>query len=86
MSVRIQVPSLASLTGLRIRGLDLTLLWLRSSQAAAALSQLLAWELPYAAGPAPKKKEPVSRGWILNLLDHQETPILLNSWNNPKEH
>ena len=37
--------------------LDLALLWLWCRPAAAALIQLLAWELPYAAGTALKKKK-----------------------------
>ena len=35
---------------------DLALLWLWCRPAAAALIQLLAWELPYAAGMALKSK------------------------------
>ena len=37
-------------------GSDLALLWLWCRPAAAAPIQRLAWELPYAAGAAPKKK------------------------------
>ena len=37
-------------------GLDLALLWLWPRPAAAALIQPLAWELPYAAGAALKRK------------------------------
>ena len=37
-------------------GLDPVLLWLWHSPAAAALTQLLAWELPYAVGAALKSK------------------------------
>ena len=36
---------------------DLALLWLRCRLAAIALIQPLAWEPPYAAGMAPKKKK-----------------------------
>ena len=58
-----QVRSLALLIGLRIWqagighrcGLDLVLLWLWDRLAAVALIQLLAQELPYAAGAAIKK-------------------------------
>ena len=38
-------------------GSDLALLWLCCGLAAAALIAPLAWELPYAAGVAPKKKK-----------------------------
>ena len=38
-------------------GLDLALLWLWCRPAAEALIQPLAWELPYAAGVALKKKK-----------------------------
>ena len=48
-----QVPSLASLSGSRIR--RCCELWHRP--AAAAPIQLLAWELPYATGWAPKGKK-----------------------------
>ena len=37
-------------------GLDLVLLWLWQRLAAVALIQPLAWELPYAAGVALKRK------------------------------
>ena len=36
---------------------DMALLWLWGRQAAAALTQPLAWELPYAVGTALKKKK-----------------------------
>ena len=68
VSMRMQVRSLASLSGLRIQhchellyssktwlSLDLPLLWYR--QAAFTLIQTLAWELPYAEGVALKKKK-----------------------------
>jgi len=38
-------------------GLDSSLLWLWCRPAAATLIQPLAWELPYAAGVALKKKK-----------------------------
>ena len=38
------------------RGVDLVMLWLRRSPEAIALIHPLAWELPYAAGAALKKK------------------------------
>ena len=40
----------------RRRGLDLVLLWLWCRLAAAAVIPLLAWEIPYAAGVALKRK------------------------------
>ena len=56
-TMRLQVRSLASLSGLRIwhygrSQMDLVLLWCKL--AAAALIQPLAQELPYAAGTALK--------------------------------
>ena len=41
----------------RRRGLDPALLWLCCRPAAGALIQPLAWEPPYAAGSALKRKE-----------------------------
>ena len=58
-----QVQSLVSLSGLRIRhccnrcGSDLVWLWLGHRPAAAAPIQPLAWELPYATGAPIKKKK-----------------------------
>ena len=60
VSMRMQVQSLASLSGLGIQrchelcvghrgSLDATLLWLWHKQVAVALVQSLAWELPYAS-------------------------------------
>ena len=43
--------------GLTRNGLDLALLWLWHRLVAAAPPQPLAWELPYAADVALKKKE-----------------------------
>ena len=68
VSMRIQVPSLALLSGLRIpcchelqcrsqTWLNLALLWLWCRLAAATLIPPLAWELPYAAGMALKEKK-----------------------------
>ena len=62
--MRMQVQSLASLSGLRIQcchelcrhSSDLALLWLWPRLAAVALIQLLAWEPPYAVGVALKNK------------------------------
>ena len=64
--MRLWVPSLASLSGLRIRcccelwgklqtGSDLVLLWLWRRLAAVAPMRLLPWEPSYAAGAALKK-------------------------------
>ena len=39
------------------RGLDLVLLWLWHRPAATALIRPLAWQFPYAAGAALKRKE-----------------------------
>ena len=41
--------------GIGWTGLDPALLWCRP--AATALNRLLAWELPYATGAAPKKRK-----------------------------
>ena len=43
-------------------GSDPTLLWLQHRQAAAALIQLLAWELPYAVSAALKEKKKKKKG------------------------
>ena len=64
--MKLQVPSLASLSGLRIwrcrelcvgrrRGSDPTLLWLRLWPAATAPIRPLAWKPPYAMGVALEK-------------------------------
>ena len=60
-SMRLEVRSLASLSGLRIqhcrrRGSDLEL-WLWCRLAAVALISPLAWETPYAMGAAIKRKK-----------------------------
>ena len=66
-SVRMQVQTLALLSGLRIRvavsydvgrrcGLDPMLLWLWCRPAATALIRPLAWGLPYATGTTLKRK------------------------------
>ena len=66
--MRTWVQSLALLSGLRIQhchscgvscrhSLDPVLLWLWSRPAATALIPLLAWEIPYAAGAALKKRQ-----------------------------
>ena len=65
--MRLQVQSLASLSGLRIhvamncgvghrRGLDLALLWLWCGLAVATPIPTRVWELPYAMGVALTKK------------------------------
>ena len=53
VSMRMRIRILASVSGLRIR--HCSELWCRL--AAAALIQLLAWELPYAAGTALKRQK-----------------------------
>ena len=67
--MRMQVPYLASLSGLRIRccselwyigrrrGSDMVLLWLWCRPAATAQIWPLAWELPHATGAALKTKK-----------------------------
>ena len=66
--MRLRDQSLASLSGLRIWhcrelwyrcrcGSDLVLLWLWRRLAALALTQPIAWELPYAAIAALKNKK-----------------------------
>ena len=62
-TMRLWVPPLTSLSGLRIwhcrklwgrlqSGLNLALLWLRPKPAATALIRPLAWEPPYGEGAA----------------------------------
>ena len=43
------------------RGSDISLLWLRRSQAAAPLTGPLSWELPYAMGVALKRPKCIHR-------------------------
>ena len=76
--MRMQVRSLASISGLRIwcccgcgvghrHGLDLALLWLWYRPAATALNQPVAWEPPYAVRVALKKdqkKKKKKNEWI----------------------
>ena len=57
------------------RGSDLELLWLWRRPAAVALIQPLAWELPYAAPAALKKKKqkPKTKTLVLGLSqDHEQ--------------
>ena len=80
VSTRMQVGSLASLSGLGIRHCHelwyidrrcssaLTLLWLRCRPAAVALIWPLAWELPYAASAALKSKKKKKK--LLTNLRH----------------
>ena len=49
------------------RGSDPTLLWLWCRLAAIALTQPLAWELPYAEGVAIKKKQKNKQKKTLNI-------------------
>jgi len=46
-----------SISGLTQRAKDLALLWLWCRQAATALNEPLAWELPYTTGVTLKRKE-----------------------------
>ena len=85
-SMRRQVRSLASLSGLRIRccgvghryGSDLALLWLWHRLAATALVGSLAWEPPYAEGVALKKKKKRQKKYIQKTeskKNHKETGV-----------
>ena len=78
MSMRMWVPSLALLSGLRIQhcrklqyrcryGSDLVLLWLWCRPPAAALIGSLAQELPYATGVALKRK----KHFFISMVDLQ---------------
>ena len=84
LSLRMQVQSLALLSGLSIRccmscgvgwrcGSDPVLLWLWLWCRLAAVDLIwpLAWELPYAAGAAVKRKiSPSLHFWIQGLVSH----------------
>ena len=72
--MRTQFPSLASLSGSGIavscgvgcrHGSDLALLWLWRRPAATALMGPLAWEPPYAAHAALKKKDNKNKNMIV---------------------
>ena len=97
VSMRPWVRSLASLRGLKIWhchelcrcGLDLALLWLWCRLAAVPLSQLLAWERPYAAGVdlRRKKKTRKTNDCVTSKSD-QQTPTekhIRNLWKEEKE-
>ena len=49
--------------------LQCTLLWLWRRPAAAALFRPLAWELPYAAGTAAKRKEKTLMQWHFKIIN-----------------
>ena len=66
--MKIQVQSLASLSGLRIH----CLLWLWHRPAAAAVIQPLAQELQYAAGVAIKRKKKKKKIGVFALLGDSE--------------
>ena len=79
--MRLRVPSLASLSGLRIQSccellcrsqtrLDPALLWLWRRPAAVALIRPLAWKPPYDVGVALKrtKDQKKKTNWILSTL------------------
>ena len=86
VSMRTQVPSLASLSGLRIwhwrelwcrfqTWLDSALLWLLCRPAATALISPLAWELIYTTGVAlkrPKKQKTKKQNLMLRI--HEREP------------
>ena len=57
-------------------GLDPVLLWLWCRRAAAALIQLLAWELIYAAGVALKRKIKSINKSKLELIEVPEDPAI----------
>ena len=81
-----RVRSQASLSGLRIQRSrelqrrsnmwsDPELLWLWCRRAVAALIRSLAWELPYPASAAVKKRNigvPVMAQWLTNLTRNHE--------------
>ena len=72
-SMRMRVQSLALLRGLRIwhcRKLQcrLWMLWLWHRPAAAALIQLLAWELPYVSDAAIKRKKKRKKTQLIKKL------------------
>ena len=80
VSLRMQVQSLALLSGLRIwpclklqrrsqMWLDVALLWLWHRRTAAALIQPLAWKHPYATGMALKRKK--ERNKEISQADNQ---------------
>ena len=81
VSMRMQVWSLAFLSGLRIQcccelwcrsqtGLDPMLLWLWCRPAAAGPIQLLAWEFPYASSVALKSKNKSKQTKNEMIIDH----------------
>jgi len=77
--MRMWVPSLALINGLRIRHCcgvgcrrvsDLVLLWLWYSLAATGLIRPLAWEPPYAADETLKSKK--KKSWLKSFCIQQE--------------
>ena len=87
--MRLRVPSLASLSGLRIRrccelegvgrrsGSDPKLLWLWRRLAATALIRPLAWEPPYAMGAAQEKAKRQNKK---QKNEKKNPPFLLVEW------
>jgi len=85
--MRTWVPSLASLSGLRVQhccdlwlggrcGSDLAWMWLWRRPTAAAPIRPLAWELPYAASAAlksKKKRKNLDRGFVPAIPLHRLT-------------
>ena len=93
VSMRMWVPSLALLSGLRIwccgelcyrsqtrHSSDAMLLWLWRRSAAAASIQPLAWELPYAIGTTLKSKQTNKQIQVGNIINEKEITL-----NNQKE-
>ena len=90
VSMRTQVQSLDSLSGLRIQrctlscgagcrcSLDLALLWLWCRLVATALTRPLAWEPPYAAGAALKRQKTKKKKNFHTYTNH--TTKQLHSW------
>ena len=83
LSMKMRVQSLAFLSWLRTGvavscslghrcGLDLLVLWLEHGQAATALIQRLAWELPYAAGTELKRQKKKKKKKIVLLYCNED--------------
>ena len=75
--MRMRVPSLASLSGVK----DLALLWLWGGLAATALIQSLAWEFPYVAGEVLKSKRKKKSNKKTQLLKFIKHLICVNQCN-----
>ena len=88
-TMRFQVRSLASLSGLRIHvavsyrvghrhGSDLALLWLWRRLANVAPIRPLAWEFPHAAGTALKRQNKTKQKYLGKHAEHREKSIILS--------